>query len=49
MLTFIFFSSGESVDSFLLGAAYKSWRNHFSSSKTDSETDLGKEFNTLKS
>lgn len=44
---FSFFPSGELVDPFLLGTACKSWRNHFSSSKTASETDLGKELNTF--
>lgn len=44
---FFFFLSGESVNLFLLGAAYKSWRNQFSPLKTGSETDLGMEFHTF--
>ena len=42
-----FFPSGEFFDPFLLGAAYKAWRNCFLHLKTGSETDLGGEFHTF--
>lgn len=41
-----FFPSGDFVDPFLLGAAYKAWRNCFLHLKIGSETDLGREFHT---
>lgn len=44
---FFFFLSGESVNPFLLGAAYQSWRNQFSYSKTGSGNDVGKELHTF--
>lgn len=44
---FIVFLLGSFLTPFLLGAAYRGWRNRFFHLETGSKTDLGKEFHTF--